>query len=199
MYSPKYAIQGDPAENELIIRKYPFATVVYSENNIPQSFHLPLIHEGHTLIGHMAKANPAWKALQGISALFIFHGPHHYISPGFYGSEKNVPTWNYISVQVRGTVYIREDEAFLKRALLGLAAQEDAQFAIEKNIEDHQKLLEGIVGIEIEISEIFGKFKLAQSKSEEDRLSVVQALEEIGTDQATETAAAMKKTIRSYR
>ncbi len=199
MYSPKYAIQGDPAENELIIRANPFATVVYSENNIPQSFHLPMILEGQTLIGHMAKANPAWKALDGICALFIFHGPHHYISPEFYGSENNVPTWNYISVQVRGVVSILEDEAFLKKALLSLSAQEDPQFAIEKNINKHQKLLEGIVGVEVQITEIFGKFKLAQSKSEEERMNVVTSLEKIGTDKADETAAAMKKTIRSYR
>ncbi len=199
MYSSPYAIQSDPAENELTIRKYPFATVIYAENNIPQSFHLPLILEGSVLIGHMAKANPAWKAINGICALFIFHGPHHYISPDFYGSEKNVPTWNYISVQVRGEVRIREDQAFLKKAILKLAARQDPHFDIEKNINEHQKLLDGIVGIEVEISEIFGKFKLAQSKSEQERLNVAAALEDIGTDQAVETASAMKKTIRSYR
>ncbi len=199
MYSPPYAIQSDPAENELIIRKNPFATVVYAENNVPQSFHLPLILEGSKLIGHMAKANPAWKALNGIKALFIFHGPHHYISPDFYGSENNVPTWNYISVQVRGIVKIREEEDFLRSAIQKLGVDQDKEFDISKNIQDHQKLLTGIVGVEVEISDIYGKFKLAQSKSEQERLNVAAALEDIGTDQAKETAGAMKKTIRSYR
>ncbi len=199
MYSPPYAIQADSKENEDIIRKYPFATIAYSINNVPESFHLPLILEDGHLIGHMAKANPAWEALDRIYALFIFHGPQHYISPTYYGSEGNVPTWNYVSVHVRGTVKVTEDPAFLKRALLKLAAQEDSSFDIENNISDHKKLLEGIVGIEVEIKEIFGKFKLAQSKSEEERINVISALEELETDQATETAEAMKKTIRSCR
>lgn len=199
MYSPQYAIQDDPRENEFIIQKYPFATVVYSENNVPHSFHLPLILEGKTLIGHMAKANPAWNVLQGTSALFIFHGPHHYISPTFYGVDKNVPTWNYVTVQVRGKVSIKEDEAFLKRAILSLAEKHDPTFDINKNIMDHHKLLDGIVGIKVEIAEIFGKFKLAQSKSEDERKNVITALQELGTDQASETADAIKKTIRSYR
>jgi transcriptional regulator len=199
MYSPTYAVQTNQKENEEIIRKYPFATVIYSENNLPQSFHLPLILQESSLIGHMAKANPSWKALHGTYALFIFHGPHHYISPTYYGSDGNVPTWNYVSVQVRGMVKIIDDQAFLKRTLLGLAAQEDSNFDIEKNIQDHQNLLEGIVGIEVEIKDIFGKFKLAQSKSEEERKNVIIALEELKTDRASETAAAMKKTIRSDR
>lgn len=191
MYSPKYAVQNDPRENELIIETYPFATVVCGS----ECFHLPLILEGNRLIGHMARANPAWASLAGAKALFIFHGPHHYISPTFYGTENNVPTWNYISVHVKGLVHIREDEAFLKRALLLLSQKEDPAFPIEKNISENQKLLGSIVGLDIEIGEIFGKFKLAQSKPESERQNVIAKLEEIGSDQAKETAAAMKKTI----
>src|SRR4051812_4015988 len=133
MYSPKYAIQSESQENERLIRENPFATIVYIQNNVPQSFHLPLLLEHNRLVGHMARANPAWKELDGKSALFLFHGPHHYISPDFYGTDNNVPTWNYISVQVRGKVTILEDEAFLKKALVDLSKKYDPTFDIEKN------------------------------------------------------------------
>lgn len=188
MYSPKYAVQTLSEESERIIRDNSFATIVHGND----AFHLPLLLEGNKLIGHMAKANKAWEALNGTYALFIFHGPHEYISPTFYGTEANVPTWNYISVHVRGLVTVREDEAFLKRAILDLSKKYDPTFDIEKNMEDNRNLFSAIVGIEVEISEIFGKFKLAQSKPESERLNVINALEEINPALAAE----MKKTIR---
>jgi transcriptional regulator len=195
MYTPKYAIQTDSQENVRLIRENPFATIVYVENNLPQSLHLPLFLENNRLVGHMARANPAWKRLDGISPLFIFHGPHHYISPDFYGTDNNVPTWNYISVQVRGKVSIREDEAFLKKALIDLSRKYDPLFDIEKNILDHDKKLLSIVGIDVEIEEIFGKFKLAQSKPVEERLNVIKALEGINSDNAHGVAEEMRKTL----
>ena len=188
MYSPQYAVQDDPEASKEVIRQNSFATVVYNNN----AFHLPMLLEGNKLIGHMAKANNAWEALKSSESLFIFHGPHHYISPTFYGSEANVPTWNYISVHVRGTVIIREDEAFLKRAILELSKKFDPSFDIEKNMADHKKLFSAIVGIEVEITDMFGKFKLAQSKPESERKNVINALEAINPALAAE----MKKTIR---
>jgi transcriptional regulator len=154
--------------------------------------HLPLLLEGNTLIGHMAKANEAWKTLDGRSALFIFHGPHAYISPTFYGTQSNVPTWNYVSVHVRGKVTITEDEAFLKRAILELSRKYDPAFDIEKNIEENKKLFSAITGIRVEISEVFGKFKLAQSKPESERQSVISAIQE----KHPGLAAEMKKTLK---
>lgn len=195
MYSPAYAIQSDSSENERIIRENPFSTIVYAN----EALHLPMLLEGQQLIGHMAKANSAWKALQGTCALFIFHGPHHYISPTFYGTDTNVPTWNYISVHVRGEITIREDEEFLKKALLALSQKYDPGFDIEKNITDHKKLFASIVGIEVRITEIFGKFKLAQSKPEDERQNVIQELEKLNTDQAKETAKEMRRTLKSNR
>lgn len=196
MYSPKYAIQSELLENERIIKEYPFATIIYIENNEPQSFHLPLFLEGNRLMGHMAKVNPAWKQLDGRSALFIFHGPHHYISPVYYGTENNVPTWNYITVQVRGEVTVREDKEYLNKALVDLSKKYDPGFDIEKNIRDHANLFSGIVGIDVSIKEIFGKFKLAQSKPEAERINVIKALSDIDSDNAREIANEMNKTLR---
>ena len=117
MYSPRYAVETDRKIIDQIILNNPFATIVYQSNGMPQSFHLPLILEGDSLIGHMAKANPAWGELENNSSLIIFHGPHCYISPTWYGTNNNVPTWNYISIQVRGKVKIHHDEIFLKKTL----------------------------------------------------------------------------------
>lgn len=192
MYSPQFAVQTNLQENERIIREYPFATVVYVENGEPQGFHLPLLLEEKTLIGHMAKANPAWKSLNGTCALFIFHGPHQYISPEYYGKEGNVPTWNYVSVQVRGLVSVREDEAFLKKAILELSQQQDPGFEIEKNISDHRKLFASIVGIEVQITEVFGKFKLAQSKPVDERENLLKVLEDLNPALAEETKKTLK-------
>lgn len=192
MYSPQYAIQDDPEASKRIIHENSFATVVYNNH----ALHLPLLLDGNKLIGHMAKANRAWESLQGAAALFIFHGPHHYISPTFYGTDANVPTWNYISVHVQGTVTIRNDEEFLKKAILQLSRKYDPTFDIEKNMTDHKKLFSAIVGIEVEITQIFGKFKLAQSKPEQERQNVIAELEKIGTDLSKSTAIEMRKTIR---
>lgn len=94
MYSPKYAIETDRKLIDQVISENAFATIVYQEDGVPQSFQLPLMLKNKKLIGHMAKANKAWKALNGRSALVIFHGPHCYISPTWYGTDHNVPTWN---------------------------------------------------------------------------------------------------------
>jgi hypothetical protein len=107
----------------------------------------------------MAKANPAWQTLDGSSILTIFHGPHCYISPDWYGKPGNVPTWNYISIQVRGDVKIIHDFSFLRQALIELGQKHNSSFDIEKNVNDHQNLLANIVGIEITIADILAKFK----------------------------------------
>lgn len=177
MYSPQYAIITDKKAINDVVSANPFATIVYQDEGVLESFHLPLILSGEKLIGHMAKANSAWRILQKEKALFIFHGPHCYISPDWYGAGDDVPTWNYISVQIRGKVTIHHDEAFLKGALKILSEKYDPEFKIEENITNHGNLLAGIVGIEISIEDTFAKFKLGQRKSPAERMSVIKHLE----------------------
>jgi transcriptional regulator len=196
MYSPKYAIETDRNIIDPVINENPFATIVYSDSENIQSFHLPLFLKGNRLIGHMAKANPAWQALDGSSLLVIFHGPHCYISPDWYGKPGNVPTWNYISIQVRGDVKINTDLAFLKKALIEFGQKYDGNFDIANNVNEHQNLLHGIVGIEITITEIFAKFKLAQSKNEDERINVIKYLEKSSNQSEQMIAKAMKKTFK---
>lgn len=196
MYSPKYAIEVDRDKIDPVINENPFATLVYKDGDSLQSFHLPLILKDNKLIGHMAKANPAWQAIDGSAILVIFHGPHCYISPDWYGKPGNVPTWNYISIQVRGEVKINNDITFLKEALIELGQENNSNFDIGKNVSDHQNLLANIVGLEISITEVFAKFKLAQSKSEDERLNVIGQLEKSSNQSEREIAKAMRKTLR---
>jgi len=195
MYSPKYAIETDRKLIDQVISENAFATIVYQEDGVPQSFQLPLMLKNEKLIGHMAKANKAWKALNGRSTLVIFYGPHCYISPTWYGTDHNVPTWNYITVHVRGAVRIVEEEAFLKEAIIELSQKYDPTFPIEANIASHQGLLREIVGIEIQVEQVFSKFKLAQSKPEHERLNVVKQLEKSPNQNDRLVAKAMLKTM----
>ncbi len=195
MYSPKYAIETDRNVIDPVIHENPFATLVFRGGDNIQSFHLPLIMKHNKLIGHMAKANPAWQALDGSSVLVIFHGPHCYISPDYYGKPGNVPTWNYISIQVRGDVKIKTDLAFLATALIELGQTQDSSFDITTNVNEHQNLMSAIVGIEITITEIFAKFKLAQSKPEDERKNVIKHLEKSPNQSTQRVAKAMKETL----
>ena len=197
MYSPKYAIETDRKIIDEVILENPFATLVYQENGIPQSLHLPLSLEDNKLTGHLAKANRAWSNLSNSSALVIFHGPHCYISPTWYGAPNNVPTWNYISIQIRGKVCIHHDETFLRKTLALLGKRHDSTFNMENNIDDNQKLLLSIVGIEISVDEILATFKLAQSKTVEERKNVITVLQNSPKSIDQEVARAMLKTLRS--
>ena len=196
MYSPQYALETDRDKIDPVIKENPFATLVYQDQNKVQSFHLPLLLKENRLVGHMALANSAWKALDGSSVLSIFHGPHCYISPVWYGSPRNVPTWNYISIQVRGEVQIRNDESFLHEVLSELSRKYDPTFNIETNIHEHLDLLKGIVGIEITITDVVAKFKLAQSKPMHERLNVIHKLEKSSKSADLDVAKAMRKTLR---
>jgi transcriptional regulator len=193
MYSPAYAIETDRAVINEVIKDYPFATLSFIDQNEIQSFHLPLLLEHNLLIGHLARANPVWKNLEGQKIQVIFHGPHGYISPNDYGEEGNVPTWNYVAIHVKGKVSVRHEEDFLVQALIHLSKEYDPRFGIQKNIGDHKGKLASIVGIEIEILEVFAKFKLAQSKSDSSRKSVIRNLQERNPSLAKAMQNTLKK------
>lgn len=147
--------------------------------------HLPLLLERHSgthgkLIGHMARANPQWHDLaQGQKVLAVFQGPHAYVSPSWYATP-GVPTWNYAVAHLYGIPRLIEDKALLESIVEKLTAVHEAKypepwqanFSGEKRI----RLLGMIVGFEIEVTEIQGKFKLSQNRSGEDQQRVIEQL-----------------------
>ncbi len=192
------------------IREFPFAQLVtFGEGGISAT-PLPLMFdpgEGRDgmLLGHLARANPQWKTADtAVEALAIFSGPHGYISPGWYETKRRtgkvVPTWNYVTIQVRGRVSFFDDSAGLLAVVRRLTdlheAGRDAPWAVSDAPEDFVAAqLRAIVGLRLEITEIIGKWKMSQNRSEADRLGVVEGLRAEGSPEADrvadEVAAAM--------
>ncbi len=166
------------------VEAHAFATLVTPDGADPCVTHLPLLlsrgEAGATLRGHMARGNPHWRKLPATEALAIFHGPHAYISPSWYGEHPSVPTWNYAVVHARGPVRLVEDAPWLD-AMLGELVQSyespRAQpWSMDLPSDYHTRMRAGIVGFEMTITDLKGKFKLSQNRSLSDQHRVVDAL-----------------------
>ena len=134
-----------------------------------------------TLYGHLAKANPQWKRLNGKEALVIFSGPHAYISPTWYATSPAAPTWNYAAIHVYGMVEIL-NLTQTREIIEQLVNKYEPSLLKERDIltnEIVEKLLPGIVGIKITISRIEGKLKLGQQRISEDQRGVVEGLQSV--------------------
>jgi transcriptional regulator len=201
MYTPKFnAVQDpDPAKVRAILieamRAYSFAILIGpGAHGETTATHLPLVvhDEGpHGLLeGHFALANPHWKSLANPETnpetLVVFPGPHSYVTPTLYSSEKSVPTWNYIAIHATGPLELIEDNPDdpagnheRKDALLqNLIAVHEPAYAAQWNslpIAFRISMTAGIVGFRIPITKIEGKFKVNQNRPEEDRKSVYAA------------------------
>ena len=189
MYTPDAFHEANPERLHALIRDYPFGMLVTVENGLPCVNHLPFLYEQRpsgpaVLLGHLAKANPQWQHLAcGQTALIVFQGPHAYVSPGWYGSP-GVPTWNYATVHVQGKARILENETETENLLNRLTAVYESTQAKpwEAKFSDERraKLLDMIVGFEIPIDGIQGKFKLSQNRPADDQRTVAERLFESG-------------------
>ena len=134
------------------------------------------------MLAHMARANPQWHDFDNSQeVLIIFQGPHAYISPSWYEVEQSVPTWNYAVVHAYGFPQLIEDQEKLYNLLKILIETHEAQFdepwPFQLTDEYLQKMMRGIVGFEIEITRLEGKFKLSQNRTETERENVIAALQ----------------------
>ncbi len=154
------------------------------------------------LHGHMARANPQWQNLEGQQVLVVFQGPQTYITPSYYETKKEhgkvVPTWNYVMVQVRGTARLRDDAAWLEAQINSLTDKMEAPRSEPWVVKDAPRdfiemQMRAIVGIEIDITDIQGKWKVSQNRSAPDRLGVAQGLADAPSDEA-----AMAAIVRAY-
>lgn len=196
MYIPTFNEERRPDVLHGLIRAQPFATLVTMGASGLIATHLPMVlspgeGERDILRGHVSRANPQWREFDpSVEALAIFAGPHHYITPSWYPEKsedgKVVPTWNYAVVHAYGTVKIIEDPAWLLTHLKSLTTQHESGFphpwAVTDAPEDYiASQIRGIVGIEIPIRRLEGKWKVSQNKSERTKESIEQGLEDIGT------------------
>ncbi|PHD62014.1 transcriptional regulator [Bacillus toyonensis] len=199
MYIPKYfAIQDEEMKYETI-EQNSFATLFSQHNGEPYATHLPLVlnRETLTLYGHFARPNAQWKDSENQQVLAIFQGPHSYISPSWYETNKAVPTWNYVAVHVYGELEIVEDEQGLVESLQDLVHKyENPQSTYSLNDVDPDYmagLSKGIVGFKIKINKIEGKAKLSQNHSIERRNLVVEKLEKVGSEGSKRITELMRK------
>ncbi|HSG50220.1 MAG TPA: FMN-binding negative transcriptional regulator, partial [Longimicrobiales bacterium] len=171
----------------------------------PVATHLPFSLDAErgehgTLVAHMARANPHWKALApDQEVLVVFAGPHAYISPTWYAEPVAVPTWNYAAVHVYGVPQLVEDMDVLRGQVEQLVHEHEAHrdpawdvAAAEPKLEG---LLKAIVGFEIPIARVEGKMKFNQNRSREDREGVVRALEGEADSMAQAVVEIMRRTM----
>ena len=153
------------------------------------------------LRGHVARANPVWREAADAPALVVFQGPDGYVSPSFYPAKaehgKVVPTWNYAIVQARGRVRAIDDREWLRAFVGRLTARHEGSreqpWAITDAPADYiDTMLGAIVGIEIELTALVGKWKLGQNRALPDRRGVVSGLEAAVTEGATDLARLMR-------
>jgi transcriptional regulator len=197
LYRPEAFAVDDRATLLAFAADHPFATVVTHGEGGSQASHLPLLVDaaGGRLRGHLARDNDQLAHLQaGAEVLSVFHGPHGYVSPSVYEGQRGVPTWNYVTVHVRGRPRLL-DEPGLIQVLHDSVARFDVpgwklRFGDEWPDVPGNKLL-AIVGFEIDIVSLEGKWKLSQNRSEQDRAAVVEWLAK-GDDAARALAKMMK-------
>jgi transcriptional regulator len=211
MYLPKHFEQQDADAMARLLLLHPLATLAWQSGDGLTAEHLPLIWDRGasdgthgTLRGHVARANPVWREAAGAEVLAVFQGPQAYVTPSWYPSKaataKVVPTWNYAVVHAHGRLHVTEDAAWL-RALVGrLTDTHEASHAHRWQVGDApadyiEQMLRAIVGIEIEVTRLQGKWKVSQNRTAADRGGVAAGLGALSGDDARAMAALVGRSV----
>lgn len=192
-YNPRHFRVDDRETLERFIAAHAFGALVSAGPAGLSVSHVPFLAERVAsgqlrLLGHMARANGHWQELESADeVLAIFEGPHAYVSPGWYANYPSVPTWNYVVVHARGTARLLPPgdlPPLLERLSRTYEDGRPAPWRMDKLPPDYTpKLLEAIVGFEIAVDRLEGKFKLSQNRRGEDIARVAAALEAEGQGQ----------------
>jgi transcriptional regulator len=175
MYLPPQFNSDSRIHALTLIRDHPFASLIsVDDTGLPFVSHIPLHLEQHgdqpVLLGHCAKANPHWRYLQARpQAVVTFMGPHAYLTPKVYPDLLRVPTWNYLAVHCTVQARLIEDPDEKDKLLKKLIADHEPAYAQQWRIlgpEFAQKMLAGIVGFELRVTELQCKLKINQHRPE---------------------------------
>lgn len=195
MYVPAHFDEPRLEELQRLIAEHPLGVLVTHGEGGLDADHLPFELDpaagAHgTLRAHVARANPLWKQLEsGAQVLVVFRAEHAYLSPSWYPSKrefhKQVPTWNYRVVHAHGEITVRDDERFVRGLVARLTRMHEASQPAPWKMGDAptdyiDAMLKAIVGVEVEISRLVGKFKLSQNREFRDRLGAGEALKQQG-------------------
>lgn len=204
MYIPRKFRQENAEELVALIQQHPFATLIMNSEQGVEALHLPVLLEqmGERLVlkAHIAKANDVWKKVKnGAEALVIFNGPNCYVSPNHYPTKaehgRAVPTWNYVVVHVKGAVSFTHDSDWIYGVIDELTSKHEAESPTPWTIADApeeyiHKMLSAIVGVEIAVNSMIGKWKLSQNQPEINQQGVIQGLSSLN-DAASQGVASM--------
>ena len=211
MYIPQHFKEPRTDLLQAMMQKHPLATIVICDESGLSADHIPLTFRPDgsphgMLLGHVARANPLWKkAASGIDCLAVFQGVQGYISPNGYATKaatgKVVPTWNYEVVHATGRLQAVDDAEWLRGFLGELTAEHEQSQPTAWRIDDAppdyiDRMLQAVVGIQIEITGLVGKLKLSQNQPAENKQSLLQALQAAGNAQSADMAAAVRRQIR---
>ncbi len=200
MYLPAHFKEDRTPVLHDLIRAHPLAVLVTLDSNGLAANHIPMEIDAETgelgtLRGHVARANPVWKSHRPeVEAMAVFQGPNDYITPQYYPTKaatgKVVPTWNYATVHAYGPLRAIEDAGWLRRFVERLTDRHEAELPqapgdVPWKVSDAPEgyidgLLKAIVGIEIPLTRIEGKWKVSQNRPSEDRAGVVAGLVKAG-------------------
>ena len=190
MYQPQHFKEDRLDVLHALIKAHPFGLLISSSADALEANGVPFILDAVSapfgvLSCHVARANRQWKNLDGQNVLAVFQGPQTYISPSLYETKREtgkvVPTWNYVMVQVKGVASVHEDHAWLSAQIRALTQTHEAGRAAPWAVDDAperyiESQMNGIVGIEIPITSIEGKWKLSQNRPEADKRGVAEGL-----------------------
>ncbi|HYB50756.1 MAG TPA: FMN-binding negative transcriptional regulator [Burkholderiaceae bacterium] len=208
MYIPSHFEERRPEVLHALVRAHPLATVITLTSRGIVANHVPLhlyadATQGDSLRGHVARANPLWNDLtEGSESLAVFQGPQSYISPSWYATKKEhgkvVPTWNYCAVHAYGTLRIHDDPQWVRAQVEALTAWQESSFAQPWALTDAPRehvdaMLRQIVGIELVVTRLVGKWKLSQNQPARNRAGVLEGLDERPDANAAQMAALMRE------
>jgi transcriptional regulator len=202
MYRPT-AFQEDNIDKLVsFMRTNSFATLVSLVDGVPYASHIPLVVtlQGDIvkLIGHLAKQNPQWQAFDTVESLAIFTGAHAYVSPSLYEKHESVPTWNYIAVHAYGVPKIltfNDTPESMDKMIDEMIETYEADYKSHwHGLSDRYRegMMNGIVGFEMTVTRLEGKYKLSQNRSQTDQQNVSKALVQ-SSDAATRAVGAQMR------
>jgi transcriptional regulator len=204
MYIPPLFAETRVDVLHAFIRAHPLGTLITNGPHGPEATHLPVFLDASSglLRCHMARANPHWRRFESDTrVLVIFSGADHYVTPTWYPSTREhgkvVPTWNYVAVHAAGTARLFADAPSLLRHLNELTDSHEAGFAEGWSVADAppeyiESLAKTIIGVEIAIDRLEGKWKVSQNRPEADQQGVIAALDAIDSHASHEMANLMR-------
>lgn len=204
MHTPTHFLEARTEVLEAFIHEHPFATIITMANDL-EAEHVPVLLEkksdsDRVLIAHVSRANSIWqKVRDGAEVLAIFQGAHHYVTPSWYPSKRThgkvVPTWNYVVVHVRGRLTWHHDgrwiRALLNKTTDALERNRKVPWRVSDAPEDFvERQVRAVVGFQVSIDSMIGKWKLSQNRNDEDYAGVLAGL---ASEESADAAEMLKR------